>query len=134
MNDDKETISPARADAGVTTAPVLSAADEIAGLRTEVARLKALLFRKDQDEDVGPWPLEIDYADSPYSGSRLGGITKDHDGIRSTTDISGLPEPTQDRAQLEADFMRRGYCVVSDAFTLPQVRAQKARLLDQAET
>ncbi len=35
-------------------------------------------------------------------------------------------------AQLEADFMKWGYCLIKDAMSQKQIRAQMDRLLDQA--
>lgn len=132
---DKQELSPARAEEGVTTAPALSAADEIAELRSEVARLNARVaeLEEGEGEESGEYPATITYADQPMSGARLAGITKQRDRIRPSTDFLELPVPTKDRAQLEADFVRWGYCLVADAMSPEQVQAQVDRLLDQAE-
>ncbi|MEM7016972.1 MAG: phytanoyl-CoA dioxygenase family protein [Pseudomonadota bacterium] len=130
---DDNVITPTRAEAGVMTAPTLTAADEIAELRAEIDRLKSLLAEKEQSVDnEGAWPNEITYDQYPYSGARLGGITKDRDSIRPTTDFDELPKPTKDEAQLEADFIRWGYCLVKDALSPEQVQRQIDRLQDQA--
>lgn len=130
---DDSGITPTRTEAGVTTAPTLSAAEEIAELQAEITRLKGMLQAQAPTSDPdAAWPDEISYADYPYSGARLGGITKDRDSIRPTTDFQGLPEPTQDPARLEADFVRWGYCIVEDALSPAQVQAQVDRLQDQA--
>jgi hypothetical protein len=132
VRDDSE-ITPSRVEAGVMTAPTLSAADEISELRAEVERLKARLAgRTPVSDNESAWPTEITYGEFPYSSARLSGITKDRDAIRPTTDVTGLPEPTTDPAQLEADYIRWGYCIVKDSFSLEQVKAQTERLLDQA--
>ncbi|MCZ6620051.1 MAG: phytanoyl-CoA dioxygenase family protein [Gammaproteobacteria bacterium] len=126
-------VSPTRTEAGVTTAPTLSAADEIAELKAENARLKTLLLEQDLYEESGDeWPTEITYDQLPHSGARLGGFTKQREKIRSTTDFPELPQPTDDEAQLQADFVRWGYCLVADAMSLTQIQAQVGRLLDQA--
>ena len=130
---DDSGITPTRAEAGVTTAPTLSAADEISELRAEVNRLQGLLRAQDPSASSGTsWPDEITYADYPYSGVRLTGITKDRQAVRPTTEFQELPEPTIDEAQLEADFVRWGYCIVKDALSPEQVQRQIERLQDQA--
>ena len=60
------------------------------------------------------------------SGVRLGGMTRDRDSIRPTSDVQGLPEPTTNQAQLQTDFVRWGYCIVKDALTTQQAQAQVA--------
>lgn len=132
---DQHGISPSRAEEGVTTAPALSAADEIAELRLENARLNERLAELEGDDNAGQgeYPREITYADQPMSGARLTGITKQRERIRPSTDFPELPTPTKDRAQLEADFVRWGYCLIVDAMSPEQVQAQVDRMLDQAE-
>lgn len=131
-------VSPTREDVGVSTAPTLSAADEIAGLRLEVERLRSQLAAQgeqasDEVTDNASWPTEINYHQYPYSDVTLGGITKkQRDKIRPTTDFPELPRPTLEQAQLEADFMRWGYCLIKDAMSPQQIKAQSDRLLDQA--
>jgi ectoine hydroxylase-related dioxygenase (phytanoyl-CoA dioxygenase family) len=130
---DDSGITPTRADAGVTTAPTLSAADEISELRAELSRLKGLLGAQDRSlSQEMTWPDAITYDAHPYSGARLTGITKDRQAVRPTTDFQGLPEPTTDEAQLETDFVRWGYCIVKDALSNDQVQRQIDRLQDQA--
>lgn len=132
---DEQGISPSRAEEGVTTAPALSAADEIAELRVEIARLNERLVELEADDNAEPgeYPNEITYMDQPMSGVRLTGITKQRERIRPSTDFPELPAPTKDRARLEADFMRWGYCLIADAMSPEQVQAQVDRMLDQAE-
>ena len=134
MNDSETgQNSPIRAAAGVTTAPMLTAADEIAQLQAEVARLKALLAGEAPAGSMpAPWPTEINYGEQPHSGARLAGITRERDKVLRTDDFPELPRPTADQAQLEADFMRWGYCMVKDALSPTQCQAQIDRLLDQA--
>ncbi len=129
-----QSLAPSRVEEGVTTAPALSAADEIAELRNEVARLNARLAELEADEagESSEYPTEITYADQPMSGTRLVGITKQRERIRPSTDFPELPTPTTDQAQLEADFVRWGYCVVANAMSPAQIEAQTERLLDQA--
>ena len=133
-DDRNQGVTPTRAEAGVMTAPTLTAADEIEELRQEVVRLKAQLAQTDQgavSNDI-PWPTKITYGGVPLSGARLGGLTNDRDSILPTTDVPGLPEPTTDEGQLEADFVRWGYCIVKNALTPEQVQTQVDRLQDQA--
>lgn len=133
--DNDKGLSPNRAEEGVTTAPTLTAADEIAELRAEVERLNARLaeYENNDQAEPGEYPTEITYADQPMSGARLGGITKERERIRPSTDFPELPVPTKDKAQLEADFMRWGYCLIADAMSPEQIQAQVDRMLDQAE-
>ena len=141
--DDDTQISPVRVVAGATTAPMLTAADEIEQLKAEVARLKAQLAAQVRDAAQAssgapkanvdaPWPTEITYGQQPYSGARLAGITKQRDKVLRTDAFPELPKPTTDQAQLEADFIRWGYCMVADALSPTQCQAQIDRLLDQA--
>ena len=86
----------------------------------------------------------IPYADGRSSTSalsagrllkQLAGLAKerlDAGRIRNSSEFDCLPKPTADEAQLEADFVRWGYCLVADAMTPPQVQAQLARLQEQA--
>lgn len=136
QNDTKltnEKISPSQSDQGVTTAPTLTATEEVEALRIEVTRLKRALELA--SSDTGPsdnYPKEIDYGSAPISGARLMGLTKDRDHVRPSTDFPELPQPTINQSELEADFMRWGYCVIKDAQSQEQIRAQVDRLLDQA--
>lgn len=122
---------PSDKEAGVTTAPVLSEHDELLELRREVARLRRLLEPGVEENDS--WPETIPYGEQPMSGARLMGITRERERIRPSSDFPELPAPTADQAQLEADFMRWGYCVVADAMDQAQIALQTERLLDQAE-
>ena len=131
-------------------------ADALARLRDENARLRAELAQlrghgqKQQGDDstAAAWDSAmrggIAYADgsSPTSAlsagqllKQLAGLSKDRlaaGRIRDSSDVDGLPRPSADEAQLEADFVRWGYCLVADAMTPAQVRAQVDRLVEQA--
>ncbi len=86
----------------------------------------------------------IVYADGQSSTSsmaagrlltQLSGISRERmkaGQIRNSSGFSYLPQPSVDASQLEADFVRWGYCLVEDAMSQEQVRAQVARLQDQA--
>ena len=66
---------------------------------------------------------------------QLAGISKQRmkaGRIRNSSDFDYLPAPAADEAQLEADFVRWGYCLVADAMSPTQVRAQVDRLVEQA--
>ena len=130
-------VTPSLADQGVSTAPTPSAAEEIAQLRAEVERLSAILAAGPPDTEAGAetggtWPRRITYGRQVHSGPRLSGLTTARERIRPSTDFPDLPAPTRDQEQLEADFIRWGYCLVADAMSQAQVRAQVDRLVDQA--
>lgn len=132
-------VAPSRAQQGVNTAPTLSGEDEVAELRAEVARLRALLGEQEEAEgragDVAAPAGGIPYHRKHFSGARLTGITKAQlkaGRVRETTDFPYLPKPETDLAQLEHDFVRWGYCIVRDALSPAQVAAQVERLADQA--
>lgn len=130
-------VTPSLADQGVSTAPTPSAAEEIAQLKAEVERLKAIVAAGAPDAEAGAdpggaWPRRITYGRQVHSGPRLSGLTKARERIRPSTDFPDLPAPTRDREQLEADFIRWGYCLVADAMSPEQVQAQVDRLVDQA--
>ena len=124
--------------------------DENARLRAELSQLRghgqtppAAAFN-----NSGSWNTAtragIAYADgrsptSALSASRLlrqlAGLSKERletGRIRNSSDIDCLPRPTADEGQLEADFVRWGYCLVADAMAPAQVRAQVDRLVEQA--
>jgi ectoine hydroxylase-related dioxygenase (phytanoyl-CoA dioxygenase family) len=134
MADRDQLVTPTRADGGIGTAPTLTAADEIAELRAEIARLRAASGGGGDSNTAGKanWPTAITYGEQPFSGARLGGITKHRERIRNTAQVPEFPKPTSDPAQLEADFIRWGYCLLADAMNPTQVRAQIDRLEDQA--
>ncbi|MDE0038537.1 MAG: phytanoyl-CoA dioxygenase family protein [Gammaproteobacteria bacterium] len=126
--------------------------EKVARLREENARLRAELARlrteKEQSADT-TWETEmargIAYADgrSPTSSlsagrllNQLAGLSKERMKaglIRNSSEFEYLPKPSSDEAQLEADFVRWGYCLVKDAMSPDQVQAQVDRLVDQAE-
>ena len=119
----------------ISTAPNLSAENEISELKAEIETLKSMLqthSQLDKKEDT-LWPSKIDYYNQPYSGSKLIGLTKDRNKIGSTDEHPELPKPTKNISQLEADFVRWGYCLVADAMNKNQIKDQVDRMLDQAE-
>lgn len=119
--------------------------EENARLRAELAQLRA--FQDTTAPDRG-WQMAMDhgigYADgrSPVSSLSAGrllrqltGVTKERlkaGAIRDSSDFDYLPKPSADEAKLEADFVRWGYCLVEDAMSPGQVRAQVDRMTEQA--
>ncbi len=66
---------------------------------------------------------------------QLNGIAKQRqeDGlIRNSDEFPYLPKPRSDQADLEADFVRWGYCLVEDAMSPEQIQAQVDRMIEQA--
>ena len=118
---------------------------ENATLRKELEILKKSV-RSDSDAD---WEVEMDrgivYSDghsatSALSAGRLlkqlSGLSKSRSEagrIRNSSDFCYLPQPSSDIQQLEADYVRWGYCLVAEAMSVAQVKAQVDRLVDQAE-
>ena len=133
--------------------PTVPDNDETAArLREENARLRAelaLLRTEPETSSVTTWEAEmargIAYADgtSPTSSLSAGRLLKQLAGlskermkaglIRNSSEFEYLPKPSADEAQLEADFVRWGYCLVEDAMSPEQVQAQVDRLVEQAE-
>ena len=119
--------------------------EENAQLRAELAQLRA--FGDAPSRDTG-WQVAMDdgigYADgrSPTSAISAGrllrqltGLTKERlkaGKIRDSSEFDYLPKPSADEAALEADFVRWGYCLVEDAMSPSQVRAQVERMTEQA--
>lgn len=121
-------------DRPVSTAPHLDMEHEIAELRAEIAHLRARLAQNpNRDTKDGEWPTEITYGQQMRSLTQFAGVSKDLDAIGRTSDHPKLPQPSREQEQLEADFIRWGYCLVADAMTSEQVDALVERLLDQAE-
>ena len=133
--------------------PVVGTKDEtIAVLRDEVTQLRLelekLRIHPTEPSSGATWDTEmaqgIVYADgrSPTSSMSAGRLLKQFSGlskermksgqIRDSREIDYLPVPSVDEAQLEADFIRWGYCLVKDAMSPEQVREQVERLVDQA--
>ena len=106
MQRDDHSITPSVSDSGVTTAPTLTAEEEIRELRNEVQRLRSLLQKNREAQDRADWPQSIEYYQQLYAGARLTGITKSRESIRSTADFEHLPKPTEDLGTLEYDFNR----------------------------
>lgn len=120
--------------------------EENARLRAELAALRPSASGSDagQEEWEAQMGLGIVYADgrSPTSSLSAGRLLKQLSGIsaermkagriRNSSDFDYLPTPSGDEAQLEADYVRWGYCLVKDAMSPEQVQAQVDRLVDQA--
>lgn len=120
--------------------------DENARLRAELAQLRSY---RDGAPEQAAWDAEmrrgIVYADGSSSTSslsagrllaQLSGISKERmkaGRIPDSDDFDYLPSPSGDAAKLEADFVRWGYCLVADAMSPEQVRAQVDRLRGQAK-
>ena len=120
---------------------------ENAQLRAELDRLKSNIPAEATDQD---WDLAkqegITYAggnsitSAQHAGrmlSQLSGVSKQRmkDGLIPNSDeFDYLPKPIDDAEQLEADFIRWGYCLVKDAMSPEQVQAQVTRLVEQAES
>ncbi|MCY4130249.1 MAG: phytanoyl-CoA dioxygenase family protein [Gammaproteobacteria bacterium] len=125
--------------------------ESIATLREENARLRAEIsqLRTYQSEVREPaWDSAmqqgIAYADgvshtSSLSAGRLlkqlNGMAKQRQEeglIRNSDEFDDLPKPESDQAALEADFVRWGYCLVADAMSPEQIKAQVDRMTEQA--
>ncbi len=119
--------------------------DENVQLRQEIAQLRA---GKTDSSNNADWPMEmangIVYADghSPTSSTPAGRVMAQLSGlsrermkagrIRNSHEFDYLPKPSLDQTQLEADYVRWGYCLVQDAMSGEQVQAQVDRLTEQA--
>lgn len=133
--------------------PVADAEETIRRLRSENAALREDLRKFKEKQDLvdrhSSWKTAmqegIAYSDGHSQTSsisagkvlkQLAGISKERmkaGRIRNSSEIDYLPRPSDDEAQLEADFVRWGYCVVKDALTEEQIQILLDRLLDQAE-
>jgi ectoine hydroxylase-related dioxygenase (phytanoyl-CoA dioxygenase family) len=131
---------------------VVNRDETVAGLRNEIVQVREELERLRVQQAAVPsnasWETEMEqgivYTDghSPTSSMSAGRLLKQFSGlskermksgqIRDSREIDYLPIPSVDEAQLEADFIRWGYCLVKDAMSPEQVRAQVERLVDQA--
>ena len=124
-------------DSGQATPAVVD--DDMARLRQENAKLREELAAARQGRDGagdaaaaaaeggaaeggagGEWPTEIVYDQlSVPAGkvlSQLSGISKQRmrEGrIRNAAELDYLPKPSSDEAQLQADYVRWGYCCAS---------------------
>ena len=121
--------------------------DENARLRAELAAVRARVGPSSQGDENWETAMQqgITYSDGQskvsalHAGSvlkQLSGVAKQRmkDGqIPNSLDFDYLPKASEDPQQLEADFVRWGYCVVKDALTPDQVKAQVDRLVEQAE-
>ena len=119
--------------------------EENAKLRAELTQFRAFASADDSTAWQDAMARGINYSDgnsqtSSLSAGRvlkqLAGISKERmkaGRIPNSNDIEYLPSPCTDEVQLEADFVRWGYCIVKDAMSPKQVQAQLDRLIDQAE-
>ena len=118
--------------------------EENARLRAEIAQLRTHQAAPSNSDWEHATSQGIGYSDGQSSTSalsagrllrQLSGIAKQRmkDGlIRNSSEFDYLPIPRSDQAELEADFVRWGYCLVQDAMTPEQVKAQVDRMVDQA--
>jgi ectoine hydroxylase-related dioxygenase (phytanoyl-CoA dioxygenase family) len=152
MQEDNITESDKSSSASGDLPVVADHDDAVARLREENARLRAELAQlrsyPQAESASATWQTEMSrgivYADgnsplSAKSGARmlaqLSGLSKERmkaGMIRDSSDFDYLPKPSADEAQLEADYIRWGYCLVKDAMSSDQVQAQIDRLVDQA--
>ena len=143
-----ETLSPTRVAEGASTAPLVSAEQEILQLRQEVERLHQEVVRLSAAEatEAAPdaaaaaaWPkarLTMDYGENASPHPRTATIMREKfkaGAILPSSDFAYLPKPTTSASQLEHDFVRWGYCIVGPgAMTTEQIERVVARLTDQA--
>ena len=118
--------------------------EENARLRAEISQLRNHQAEISDEAWESAMQQGIAYADgvsktSSLSPSRLlkqlNGIAKQRqeDGlIRNSDEFEYLPKPRSDQEELEADFVRWGYCLVEDAMSPEQVKAQVDRMTEQA--
>ncbi|MCY4093932.1 MAG: phytanoyl-CoA dioxygenase family protein [Gammaproteobacteria bacterium] len=125
--------------------------ESVEELREENARLRAEISQlRNHQADISDEAWEsamqqgIAYADGVSQTSslspgrllkQLNGIAKQRqeDGlIRNSDEFEYLPKPRSDQEELEADFVRWGYCLVEDAMSPEQVKAQVDRMTEQA--
>jgi ectoine hydroxylase-related dioxygenase (phytanoyl-CoA dioxygenase family) len=146
-----EQVDPSSSTSG-PLATVPDADEAIERLRQENAKLRAelasLRARQDPAGDDAAWESEmaagIVYSDDHSHTSaksswrilkQLAGLSKERmkaGQVRNSDEFDFLPTPSADEAQLEADFIRWGYCLVADAMTPAQIKTQVDRLTDQA--
>ena len=151
----EEFVTDALDKSSSTSGPLATVPDSgeaIERLRHENAQLSAeLAALRSQQLPAGEgadWASEIE-AGIVYSDNRshtsakgpgrvlqqLAGLSKERGEqgrIRNSDEFDFLPVPSADEAQLEADFIRWGYCLVADAMTPDQINAQVDRITDQA--
>lgn len=141
---------------GSASQPIPQVADQattIETLRKENAQLRAELAKSqalnEKDAMNDRWQNAmaqgIGYSDgqsttssiSPYRLlKQLSGISKERmksGRIRNSSDFDYLPKPSDQEAELEADFVRWGYCLVKDAMSPEQIQQQLDRLIEQAQ-
>ena len=140
-----EQVDPSSSTSG-PLATVPDADEAIERLRQENAQLRAelasLRARQDPAGDYADWESEmaagIVYSDDHSHTSaksswrilkQLAGLSKERmkaGQVRNSDEFDFLPTPSADEAQLEADFIRWGYCLVADAMTPAQIKAAQA--------
>ena len=137
---------PVPADAQET---IVQLQAENASLRAELEQLRGFPAVALEETDDRTWESEmakgITYADGVSHNSArtsgrilkqltgLSGTRGDTGQIRDSSDFDYLPKPSSDQGQLEADFVRWGYCLVEAAMSPERVNAQVDRLVEQAE-
>lgn len=115
-------------------------------LRAELAGIRS---HKETDSSTSHWQEAmkqgIGYSNGQSSTSSIGagrllkqlsGISKERmksGQIHNSSEFEYLPTPSDEEDQLEADFVRWGYCLVKDAMSLDQVQQQLDRLIAQAQ-
>lgn len=143
-DDQRQTIANLRQE----NARLRAELTKLHGHRAETSSPSSAPSKTPEDSQRALWQREMQrgivYADghSPNSSlsagrllKQLAGISKERmkaGRIRDSSDFDYLPKPSADAGQLEADFVRWGYCLVADAMSPSQVQAQVARLVDQA--
>lgn len=118
--------------------------EENARLRAEISQLRTHQSDVREPEWDAAMQQGIAYADGVSQTSSLsaGRLLKQLNGIarqrqeegliRNSDEFDYLPKPQSDQAALEADFVRWGYCLVADAMSPEQVKAQVDRMTEQA--
>lgn len=98
---------------------------EVASLRHQLSACKAHTAGLPRDDAIA---TRIDYAQYPLSDEQLVSITARQYDPKPSSSRPELPVPTSNAAQLEADFVRWGYCVVGDAASAEQSQAHRDAL------
>ena len=113
-------------DSGGATPEHVGEAESVDRLRDENAELRRELAALKESQSAAPapaegeWPREIIYDQLSVSPGKvlaqLGGVTKQRmkEGrIPNSAEFGYLPKPSDDEEQLQADYLRWGYCRAS---------------------
>ena len=113
-------------DSGGATPEHVGEAESVDRLRDENAELRRELAALKESQSAAPapaegeWPKEIIYDQLSVSPGKvlaqLGGVTKQRmkEGrIPNSAEFGYLPKPSDDEEQLQADYVRWGYCRAS---------------------